>query len=139
MMARSQARSMLALVVASAFTFAVGTSCFSEHPSPTASTNVLGACQISDVTTLAGATQAIVVIHDFAFHPDTLVVHPGTTVTWVNCDAHADAHTTTADGGQWDSPLIQAGSTYQRAFATAGTFSYHCTPHPFMKATVIVQ
>ncbi len=139
MIGRSKARSTVALLAAGAFAFAVGTSCFSEHASPTASASLLGACQISDASALAGATQAIVVIHDFAFHPDTVVVQPGTTVTWVNCDAHADAHTTTADGGQWDSPLIPAGSVYQRAFPVAGSFSYHCTPHPFMKATLVVR
>ncbi len=139
MSARSRVRSTLALWAAGGFVFAVGTSCFSERQAPTAATDLLGACQLSDVTPLAGATQAIVVIHDFAFHPDTVVVRPGTTVTWVNCDAKADAHTTTADGGDWNSPLIQPGSTYAHAFPAAGSFGYHCTPHPFMKATVVVE
>ena len=116
-----------------------GLSCFSDRTTTAPTTDVAGACQITDASVLAGASGAFIVIRDFAFHPDTLRVARGTRVTWVNCDAKADPHTTTADGGSWNSPFIPAGSTYQHDFAQAGTFSYHCTPHPFMKATVIVQ
>jgi plastocyanin len=29
--------------------------------------------------------------------------------------------------------------SYERTFDQAGTFAYHCTPHPFMRGTVIVE
>lgn len=125
--------------LAAVLAFAACASCFSERTATAPNTDVAGACQLSDASVLAGANGAFVVIRNFAFHPDTLRVARGTRVTWVNCDANADPHTSTADGGAWNSPFIAAGSTYQRDFGQAGTFSYHCTPHPFMKATVIVQ
>lgn len=64
----------------------------------------------------------------------------GGTVTWVNCDDPGQpAHTSTADQGAWSSPSLNPGDVFSRAFAQAGTFAYHCEPHPFMTATVIVE
>lgn len=128
-----------AAALAGALSFAACASCFSDRTTAVAATDQIGACQITDASALTGASRAFIVIRNFAFHPDTLRVARGTTVTWVNCDANADPHTTTADGGAWSSPAITPGSTFVRAFDQAGSFSYHCTPHPFMKATVIVQ
>jgi plastocyanin len=128
-----------AAALTAALAFAACASCFSERTTTAPNTDVTGACQLSDASVLAGASGAFIVIRNFAFHPDTLRVARGTRVTWVNCDANADPHTTTADGGAWNSPFITPGTTYQRVFDQVGTFSYHCTPHPFMKATVIVQ
>ncbi len=79
----------------------------------------------------------VVVIRNFAFQPAQLRVSPGTTVTWVNCDN--DPHTSTSDGGVWNSPLLSRGMTYARAFEEAGSFPYHCAPHPFMQASIIVE
>lgn len=78
-----------------------------------------------------------VTISDFAFSPATLTVKKGTTVTWTNKDSVA--HTVTSDtGNMLDSPLFSAGETFSFTFNEVGTFSYHCTPHPQMKGTVIV-
>jgi plastocyanin len=61
----------------------------------------------------------------------------GTTVTWTNNDSIP--HDTIADGGQWSSPILNPGQTFQFRFATAGTFPYRCTLHPGMVGTVTVQ
>ncbi len=45
----------------------------------------------------------------------------------------------TSDTGVWASPLFATGSFYSRTFTEAGSFPYHCEPHPFMKATVVVR
>ncbi len=83
---------------------------------------------------------AVVIIRDFAFTPSQVRIRPGTKVTWVNCGAAgAVSHTTTADAGKWASPLLAPGDTYTAEFATAGTFTYHCEPHPGMKGGVIVE
>ena len=88
----------------------------------------------------AGGTQAVVAIRGFAFIPDTLRIAPGTTVSWVNCEAPSiDPHTATAAGGEWDSGYLSPGKKYSRAFAVAGSFGYSCLPHPFMRGAVIVQ
>ena len=78
-----------------------------------------------------------VAIQNFAYSPATVTVKVGTTVTWTNNDSVA--HTVTADSGAGpDSGSLARGETYQFTYQTAGTFTYHCTPHPYMKGTVVV-
>jgi len=76
-------------------------------------------------------------IKGMAFGPSTITVSAGTTITWTNKDAVA--HTVTSDNGLFDSGNITGNSTYSRQFPTPGTYPYHCTPHPTMTATVIVN
>jgi plastocyanin len=106
--------------------------CFSERE---ATAPLEGVCSFPLGEGLPGST--IVVIRDFAFGPAEVRVEAGERVTWINCDQ--DAHTSTADGGQWTSPLLSPGDGFTQAFPTAGEFSYHCEPHPFMVARVIVE
>ena len=50
-------------------------------------------------------------------------------------------HTWTADAGQtdsWNSGDLISAAAFMHSFGTAGTFSYHCTIHPFMTGTVVV-
>ncbi len=69
-------------------------------------------------------------------NPD-LSVPVGQTVIWTNTGAQS--HTVTADDGSVDSGSIAAGETFSLTFDTPGTFTYHCTPHPWMKATVTIM
>lgn len=71
------------------------------------------------------------------FSPNTLNVKVGTTVTWVNNDNAP--HTVTADNGSFDSGMIQPGAKWSHTFNKSGKFSYFCTPHPWMKAKVVVS
>lgn len=77
-------------------------------------------------------------IKNFVFDPASITVKVGTTVTWANADQ--DPHTVTSDGksGPLNSKPLNQGDTYQYTFTQAGTFSYLCTIHPFMTATVTV-
>jgi plastocyanin len=75
-------------------------------------------------------------IHNLAFGPAHLVVSPGTTIVWTNQDGFQ--HTTTSDHGLWDSGPINPDATFKRVFKKAGTFTYHCTIHPFMLGTIKV-
>jgi plastocyanin len=77
-----------------------------------------------------------VAISGFAFNPGTITVKPGTAVTWTNNDSAT--HTITADDGSWDSGAVAKGKTFSRAFASAGTYTYHCAVHPSMTGKVIV-
>jgi plastocyanin len=129
---------LLALVSVTAL--AAGGACFSERQAATAPPGGTETCNIPVNSPIVGSTVAIVAIRNFGFHPQTVTVKPGTTVTWVNCEPEGiDAHTSTADGGQWDSPFLEPGATYSHTFSAAGTFDYHCIPHPSMQATVVVQ
>lgn len=84
----------------------------------------------------SGGSGSAVAIVDFAFNPTTLSVKAGTSVTWTNTGSAA--HTVTADDGSFDSGTVSGGATFTQAFATAGTFTYHCKIHSSMKATITV-
>lgn len=78
-----------------------------------------------------------VAIQNFAFNPSTLTIKAGTTITWTNSDSAP--HTVTSDNGAFDSGQISNGQAFSHTFSDAGTFSYHCSNHPNMKATIVVQ
>ena len=114
---------------------ALAAGCFSER---TTTGPAGGSCGVSLDPSQFGST--IIAIQSFAFDPAAVHVKTGGKVTWVNCEpSGTPSHTTTADGGAWDSPLLDPGSTYTVTFTTAGPFAYHCTPHPFMTASVVVD
>lgn len=73
----------------------------------------------------------------FAYVPPRLEVVSGTTVEWTNQDAVP--HTVTAAEGGFDSGLIGPGARWRHTFSRPGVYSFHCTPHPFMKGTVVVR
>ena len=78
-----------------------------------------------------------VTIKDFSFGPKTLTINAGDSVTWTN--QGPTGHSTTAKGGAWDSGVLAKGKSFSHTFATAGTYQYFCTPHPFMTATIVVK
>jgi len=93
----------------------------------------------SSSATQATATTSVT-IQDFAFSPKTITVKVGDTVTWTNQDSVQ--HDVTADDPSDFAPsgsLLSKGQSYSFKFNKAGTYSYHCTPHPYMKGTVIVE
>jgi plastocyanin len=92
------------------------------------------------VSNIPGHTsaKADVTIQNFSFSPDTITVNKGMTVVWTNNDSAG--HTITADGGNGPaSGVINPGETYAFTFDAAGTFGYHCSIHPSMKGTVVVN
>jgi len=78
-----------------------------------------------------------VFIQGLAFNPSTITITANTTITWTNKDGIA--HTVTSNTGLFDSESISSNGTYSHLFATAGSFPYHCTIHPTMTGTVIVN
>jgi plastocyanin len=79
-----------------------------------------------------------VTISDFKFAPASLTVAPGTRVTVANKDS--TAHTATADkGNSFDTGDIDPGSSATVTLAKAGSYSYHCSIHPFMHGTLVVR
>ncbi|MEW5995618.1 MAG: cupredoxin family copper-binding protein [Candidatus Zixiibacteriota bacterium] len=78
-------------------------------------------------------------IQNYAFSPSSITVSVGTTVTWTNMDAVI--HTATSTGGptSFDSGNLLQGQSWSYTFSQAGTYTYKCTPHPYMTGTVVVQ
>lgn len=85
----------------------------------------------------AEAVENQILISDFKFAPDTITVKKGTTITWVNKDT-AKHDVNFSDAGLTDGPLLEQEASYSYTFMQTGTFNYACSPHPFMKATVVV-
>jgi plastocyanin len=79
--------------------------------------------------------QVEVTIEGFAFHPATITIAPGTTVTWINQDSVA--HTVALAGTE--SPRLDKGDSWSYTFDIAGTFDYICGIHPSMKGRIIVE
>ena len=76
-------------------------------------------------------------MRQFTFSPGRMTITAGTTITWTNNDPVP--HTITADDGSWSSGIIEPGKTWRRRFDRPGTYSFHCTPHPFMKGVIVVR
>ncbi len=89
-------------------------------------------------STTGAAAAAAISIEDFRFQPPDLTVPVGATVTWTNDEAGI-AHTTTADDGTWNSGSLQPGDAFEMTFDQPGTYSYFCSIHPSMQATITVQ
>lgn len=108
------------------FSFGCGSSSTSPSNTPPAS----GGTPVSIVSGASVRTTT-------AYSPNPISVAVGGSITWMNNDS--TTHTSTADNGAWDSGTIGPGATFTRTFPTAGSFTYHCSIHPNMVATVTVQ
>jgi LPXTG-motif cell wall-anchored protein len=83
------------------------------------------------------AASGSVTIADFNFAPATITINEGDTVTWNNNGP--TPHSATASDGSFDTGILKTSASSSHTFSQAGSFSYFCKPHPFMKATVVVQ
>jgi plastocyanin len=77
-----------------------------------------------------------VTIADFRFAPGSVTVHVGDTITWTNNGP--STHTATARDGSFDTGQLKKGQSASHTFAHAGTFTYFCQIHPFMRGTIVV-
>jgi hypothetical protein len=48
------------------------------------------------------------------------------------------AHDAASTDGSWKTALLNNGASDSVTFSTPGTYTYICTPHPWMQATVVV-
>ena len=127
----------LAILVAFALALAACGSSSSSPAATTAPTSAPAQSAAAPSSGGGGGGANAVTIQNFAFGPATLEVPVGTTVTWTNQDSAS--HTVTADDGSFDSKALATGATFQQTFSTAGTFTYPCSIHTSMKATITVK
>ena len=85
----------------------------------------------------AAANVAAVKIDNFNFTPPTLVVAPGTTVTWTNDDD--SPHSVHEKDGKFKSAALDTDDKFTYTFDKPGTYSYFCSIHPHMTGTVVVK
>jgi plastocyanin len=71
------------------------------------------------------------------FAHQSIEITAGTTIEWKNEDPLP--HSVTADDSGFDSGLIEGGHVWRYTFTRPGTYAFHCTPHPFMKGTIVVK
>jgi plastocyanin len=96
------------------------------------------ATPVTTVPVTPAASKAVsITIKNYAFLPKTITIKKGTTVTWTNSDIAK--HTVTSDSGSGpSSSFFGMGESYSYTFTQTGSFPYHCEPHPYMTATIVV-
>jgi plastocyanin len=126
-------RSLGALAAGAMLTVGLG-ACGSDGPATPVATSSSGAS-----SSAASGQPGPVSIKDFKFAPDTITVKAGEALAVTNNDTQA--HTFTSDdSGVFDSGSIAVGTSAKPiVVATAGTYKLHCSFHPFMHGTLIVQ
>lgn len=86
------------------------------------------------------SSESTVEIKDYAYSPKTLKIRLGDTVTWTNQDSVRHDVVTAENASEGpNSELLAKGENYSYTFKKAGTYDYYCSPHPYMKATVVVE
>ena len=76
-------------------------------------------------------------VRDTFFTPDTIHVGRTLPVRWTNDGALY--HSVVADSGAFSSGLLRPNALFEVRFDSAGTFTYHCSQHPTMVGTVVVD
>jgi plastocyanin len=84
----------------------------------------------------AAADQTVDIGPGLAFNPQTVVVAPGETVTWIWQDApHSSTSDATSGPEVWNSGIQAAGATFSHTFQTPGDYPYYCLVHSFPGGT----
>lgn len=100
----------------------------------------------------ASAPGAAVAIPLLSFNPDSVTVKAGQTVTWTNgndighvlvqgsydVDKDTGLRSSEHDDGTFSLKVAKKGDRVSHTFPKAGTFTYYCSIHKGMNATVTV-
>ena len=91
----------------------------------------------SSPTSPSSGSLVTVQINNSTFSPNPVTMKVGQQVNWKNNDSIT--HTATLDGmfNNTISPMSAQGAPV--TMSAAGTFNYHCTIHPGMNGTIVVQ
>ncbi len=98
---------------------------------------VLATVDLAAAASLAATADASVKVKDFDFHPMAIAVPVGATVIWKNLDA--EPHTVTSTDGSFRSSALDQGDSFSFKFTKPGVYTYLCTIHPRMTASVTVR
>jgi len=78
-----------------------------------------------------------IAIRNSTFSPSSLTILEDTIVVWTNYDS--EEHNIVSDVGSVDSGELSQGETFVYVFRESRTYRYHCSIHPSMKGTIIVE
>ena len=113
----------------------VSTAAVAPAPVPVATSGAAPAAGGNVVKIVAGAGNYN---SENTYDPKIITVKRGGTVTWVNNDPGM-VHNLADNKGSFQSTYMQTGQSWAYTFKKAGTYDYHCLPHPWMKGTVVVK
>ena len=85
----------------------------------------------------ATAQTAVIQIKNFEFTPMDVTISAGGSVTWKNLDG--EPHTVTSTDGLFRSGAIDQDEAFTFKFDKPGVYSYLCSIHPKMRATITVR
>jgi plastocyanin len=112
---------------------AIASSCGgSSSPTSPSTGNNTGTNTGTPVSIVSGART----LTTTAYNPNPVTITAGTTVTWTNMDS--TTHSATSDSGTFNG-TVGPNQQFSFTFTSKGTFTYHCSLHPNMVATVVVQ
>ena len=110
----------------------------SKDSMPDHSTTAPASSQSSNSSSAVQETNQIT-YKGFAVVQKHIKVKKGTTVTWTTEDSAKHDVTPDTETAEFKATeLFGKGETKSITFNTAGTYTYHCSPHPYMKGTVEV-
>jgi plastocyanin len=88
-------------------------------------------------TTTADETKTVSVsIVNFRFESASVTINVGDTIRWT---VDSGTHTSTSATGVWNSGSKPTGEGFSFTFNEAGNYSYFCSIHPRMQATITVE
>ena len=76
-------------------------------------------------------------IDNFHYTPATLLVGPGTPVTWKNDDD--SPHSVRERDGKFKSAALDTDETFSQTFTAPGEYDYFCSIHPYMTGKIVVK
>jgi plastocyanin len=87
----------------------------------------------------AHAAAYTVTIKQYQFGSGSLSVQQGDTVTWTNQDEAPHDVVVTSGPASFRSPMLQKGQRWSFTLGAPGRYSYMCSVHPDMRATLDVR
>ncbi len=104
--------------------------------STTATTQTTSTTSPASTTTVDETKTVSVSIVNFRFESASVTINVGDTIRWT---VNSGTHTTTSSTNIWDSYSKATGEVFSHTFTEAGSFSYFCSIHPSMQATITVE
>ena len=84
----------------------------------------------------ASAATHPITIKNYAYGSGSMTISQGDTVTWTNADSAPHDVTVTSGPVKFRSPMLTKGKSWSYTFSRAGAYSYTCSVHPDMRATI---